>query len=167
MGLTSPSRAAEPNATSVSRALLVMPRVYVGVILFLSDLGKLTRDHPFADEMLQFLGGVTTRRASAPYLHFVEQAVIPHAGLFSYFVMTGEAFAALSLLTGTLTRLGAAVAGFLFLNYMLAKGRMFWSPDSEDAALIMMTLLLFLGRAGRAFGVDTYLAKRWPKSTLW
>jgi uncharacterized membrane protein YphA (DoxX/SURF4 family) len=167
MNLAIPDRAAEPNVASFSPALLVMPRIYIGVILFLSDLGKLTRDTPFASEMLEFLGGVTTRRASAPYLNFVQQLVIPHASLFSYFVMTGEAFAAISLLTGTLTRLGAAVAGFLFLNYMLAKGRIFWSPDSEDGALIIMTLLLFFARAGRVFGIDSYLAKRWPKSILW
>lgn len=162
-----PRGAAGSNAMLISRALLVMPRIYLGVILFITDMGKLTRDSPFADEMLGFLQGVTTRRASASYLHFVQQVVIPHASLFSYLVMTGEAFAAISLLTGTLTRLGAAVAGFLFLNYMLAKGRIFWSPDSEDAALIIITLLLFLGRAGRSFGIDSYLAKRWPKSMLW
>lgn len=160
----------EPNGAlsrCISRALLVVPRIYVGVILFISDLGKLTRDNPFADEMIRFLRGVTTRRASAPYLHFVQQIVIPHASLFSYLIMTGEAFAAISLLTGTLTRVGAAVAGFLFLNYMLAEGRMFWSPDSEDAALIFITLLLLLGRAGRVWGIDSYLAKRWSNSPLW
>ena len=151
----------------VPRALLVIPRIYVGVILFISDLGKLTRDNPFADEMLRFLRGVTTRRASGPYLHFVQQLVVPHASLFSYLIMTGEMFAAISLLTGTLSRLGAVVAGFLFLNYMLAKGRMLWSPDSEDAALIFIALLLFFGRAGRVWGIDSYLAKRWPNSPLW
>lgn len=150
-----------------SQALLVIPRVYVGVILFISDLGKLTRDNPFADEMLQYLRGVAARRASAPYLHFVQQIVIPHASLFSYLIMTGEAFAAVSLLTGTLTRVGAAVAGFIFLNYMLSHGRMLWSPDSGDAALIIITIVLFLGRAGRAWGIDSYLAKRWPNSLLW
>jgi thiosulfate dehydrogenase [quinone] large subunit len=151
----------------VPRALLVVLRVYVGVILLISDLGKLTRDNPFADEMLHFLRGVTTRRASAPYLHFVQQLVIPQANLFGYLVMTGEAFAAVTLLTGTFTRVGAAVAMVLFLNYMLAEGRMFWSPNSEDAALFFIALVIFLGRAGRSFGLDSYLARRWPKSQLW
>jgi hypothetical protein len=54
---------------SLPRVLLVIPRIYVGVILFISDLGKLTRNNPFADEMLRFLRGVTTRRASESYLH--------------------------------------------------------------------------------------------------
>ena len=152
---------------TVPRALLVILRVYLGVILLITNLGKLTRDNPFATEMLRFLHGVTTRRASAPYLHFVQNVVIPHASLFSYLVMTGEAVAALSLLTGMMTRVGAAVAMFLFLNYMLAEGRMFWSPDSEDAAVFFIALVVFLGRAGRGWGVDAYLARRWPKSPLW
>src|SRR5437868_13887724 len=91
----------------------------------------------------------------------------PHSTLFSYLVMTGEAIAAVSLLTGTMTRVGAAVALFLFLNYMLAKGRMFWAPDSQDAGVFFIALVVFLGRAGRVWGVDAYLAKRWPKSLLW
>lgn len=154
------------SSCSVSRGLVVILRIYVGVILLISNLGKLTRETPFVNEMLQFLRA-TIRRASAPYVDFVQQVVVPHASLFSYFVMTAEAFAAISLFTGTLTRVGAAVAGFLFVNYMLAKGRMFWSPDSEDAALFFIALVIFLGRAGRRFGIDSYLAKRWPKSLLW
>jgi thiosulfate dehydrogenase [quinone] large subunit len=166
---STPERGEKNAAASryVPRGLLVILRIYVGVILLISDLGKLTRDNPFADEMVRFLRGVTTRRASAPYLHFVQQLVIPHASLFSYLVMTGEAFAAVSLLTGTLTRLGAGVAMLLFLNYMLAEGRIFWSPDSEDAALFFIGLVIFLGRAGRVWGIDSYLAKRWPNSLLW
>ncbi|PYL04121.1 MAG: hypothetical protein DME32_02445 [Verrucomicrobia bacterium] len=151
----------------VPRMLLVILRIYLGVILFITDLGKLMRDTPFANEMLNFLRGVTTRRASGPYLHFVQQVVIPHASIFSYLVMTGELFAAVSLLTGTVTRLGAAVAMVLFLNYMMAKGRWFWSPDSEDAAVFFIALVVFLGRAGRAWGIDSYLARRWPSSPLW
>jgi len=151
----------------VPRALLVILRVYLGVILFITNLGKLTRDNPFSTEMLGFLRGVARRRASEPYLHFIQQVVIPHSTLFSYLVMTGEAVAALLLLTGTMTRVGAAVAMFLFLNYMLAEGRMFWSPDSEDAAVFFIALVVFLGRAGRVWGIDCYLAKRWPNSPLW
>ena len=157
---TTPSRV-------VSRLLLLPLRVYLGVIFLLTDLGKMTRDDPFSTEMLGFLQGVTTRRAAAPYLHLIQQVVIPHASLFSYLVMTGELVAAISLLTGTLTRVGAVIAMLLFLNFMLAKGRVFWSPDSQDAAVFLIALVVFLGRAGRCWGIDAYLARRWPKSPLW
>jgi len=167
VALESTSPLAPESFRYVPRALLAILRFYLGVILLITNLGKLTRDSPFSVEMLGFLRGVTTRRTSEPYLHFLQQVVIPHATLFSYLVMTGEAVAALLLLTGTMTRVGAAVAMFLFLNYMLAKGRMFWSPDSEDAAVFFIALVVFLGRAGRVWGVDAYLAKRWPRSPLW
>lgn len=75
------------------------------------------------------------RSASGAYRHFLQSVVIPHATVFSYLVMAGELVAGLSLIFGLVTRLGAGVAMFLFLNYMLAKGRLFWSPDSEDAAV--------------------------------
>jgi uncharacterized membrane protein YphA (DoxX/SURF4 family) len=81
--------------------------------------------------------------------------------------MAGELVAGLSLLLGIGTRLGAAVAMFLFLNFMLAKGRLFWSPDSEDAAVFFSALVVLLGAAGRVWGVDAYLAKRWPRVLLW
>jgi len=149
------------------RALLAFLRIYLGVILFITVLGKLTRDEPFATEMLGFLGGVARRRAFPWYNDFVQQVVIPHATLFSYLVMTGELFAAISLLAGVLTRLGALVAMFLFLNFMLAKGRMFWAPDSQDAAVFFIALVVFLGRAGRVWGIDALLAKCWPRSWLW
>jgi hypothetical protein len=55
----------------------------------------------------------------------------------------------------------------LFLNYMLAKGRLFWSPDSEDAAVFFSALVLLLGAAGRVWGLDAYLARRWPRVPFW
>jgi thiosulfate dehydrogenase [quinone] large subunit len=152
---------------STSRALLAFLRIYLGVILFVTVLGKLTRDNPFVTEMLGFLNGVVRRGALPQYTDFIQQVVIPHATLFSYLVMTGEMFAAISLLAGTVTRLGALVAMSLFLNYMLAKGRMFWSPDSQDAAVFFIALVVFLSRAGRVWGIDSLLAKRWPHLLFW
>jgi thiosulfate dehydrogenase [quinone] large subunit len=90
----------------VPRSLLVILRVHLGVILLVTDLGKLTRDAPFSAEMLSFLEGYAMRNASGVYQHFLQQLVIPHATLFSYLVMAGELVAGLSLLTGTATASG-------------------------------------------------------------
>jgi uncharacterized membrane protein YphA (DoxX/SURF4 family) len=161
------SSAASGSFRYVSRYLLVILRLHLGIIFLLTDLGKLTRAQPFSVEMLSFLQGYSLRVASAPYQHFLQAVVIPHATLFSYLVMAGELVAGLSLLFGLGTRLGASIAMFLFLNYMLAKGRLFWSPDSEDAAVFFSALVVLLGAAGRVWGVDAYLAKRWPAIPLW
>jgi uncharacterized membrane protein YphA (DoxX/SURF4 family) len=152
---------------STSRGLLSFLRIYLGVILFITVLGKLTRDTPFSAEMLGFLGGVTRRGAFRWYIDFIQGVVVPHAALFSYLVMAGELAASLSLLTGTATRVGAGIAMLLFLNFMLSKGRIFWSPDSQDAAVFCIALVVFLSRAGRVWGVDAILARRWPRSWLW
>jgi uncharacterized membrane protein YphA (DoxX/SURF4 family) len=153
----------------VPRCLLLILRFHLGVILLLTDIGKMTRNQPFSVEMLGYLQGFSLRRAPLwmPYRHFLEQVVIPHASLFGQLVMAGELIAAISLLTGTATRAGSAIAMFLFVNYMLSKGRMFWSPDSEDAAVFFMALVCLLGAAGRVWGVDAYLARKWPRSPLW
>ena len=169
--MTAPDETIRSSASnsfrSTSRALLAFLRIYLGVILFITVLGKLTRDTPFATEMLGFLNGVARRGALSWYTDFVQQVVIPHPTLFSYLVMTGELVAAISLFTGTATRIGALIAMFLFLSYMLAKARMFWSPDSEDAAVFFIALVVFLGSAGRVWGIDAFLARRWPRSWLW
>lgn len=151
----------------VPRALLVILRVHLGIILLLTVIGKLTSAQPFSVEMLGYLQGYSMRNASAPYQNFLQQIVIPHATLFSYLIMAGELIAGVLLLTGTMTRVAAGIAMFLFLNYMLSKGRLFWSPDSEDAAVFFSALVVLLGAAGRVWGVDAYLAKRWPRVPLW
>ena len=150
----------------VSRAIVVILRVHLGVILLLTVIGKLTRDQPFSVEMLAFLQRAT-RNSIAPYRAFTEHVVIPHAHLFSVLVMIGELVAGLSLLFGVATRVGAVIAMMLFLNYMLAKGRMFWSPDSEDAAVFFSALVVCLAAAGRTLGVDALLHRRWPRVPAW
>jgi hypothetical protein len=49
---------------------------------------------------------------------------------------------------------------------MWSKGRWFWSPDSEDAAVFLIALVLLLAPAGRLFGIDVFLAKKWPRGIL-
>ena len=148
--------------------LLTILRVYLGVILLYTVIGKLFADTPFVDEMTAYLKLVMDRgRPPGFYRGFLLSVVVPHAKMFSYLVMTGELFAGIGLLTGTCTRLSAFIAAILFLNYMWSKGRWFWSPDSEDAAVFFIAVVLIPGRAGRLFGVDQLLAKRWPNGVLW
>jgi uncharacterized membrane protein YphA (DoxX/SURF4 family) len=145
----------------------VILRLHLGVILIITVLGKILRSDPFFVEMLGFLQGYSMRNASGPYRYFLQHMVIPHATIFSYLIIAGEIVAGLSLLFGLGTRLGSAIAMFLFLNYLFAKGRLFWSPDSEDAAVFFSAMVCLLGAAGRVWGVDAYLAKRWPMVFLW
>jgi uncharacterized membrane protein YphA (DoxX/SURF4 family) len=161
------NQSAEQSFRYVPRGLLLILRLHLGVILIITVLGKVLRSQPFSVEMLGFLNGYAMRNSSSWYQHFLQHVVIPHAMLFSYLIIAGEMVAGLSLLFGLGTRLGSAIAMFLFLNYMFAKGRLFWSPDSEDAAVFFSALVCCLGAAGRVWGVDAWLARRWPRVILW
>jgi uncharacterized membrane protein YphA (DoxX/SURF4 family) len=151
----------------VPRSLLVILRIHLGAILLITDAGKIFRAQPFSVELVDFINIILKRPGWSWYQHFLRATVLPHADTFALLVMIGELIAGICLLTGTFTRAAAVIAMFLFLNYMLAKGRWFLSPDSEDAAVFFSALVVGLGAAGRSLGFDVYLARRWPKSLLW
>jgi uncharacterized membrane protein YphA (DoxX/SURF4 family) len=154
------------STNAVPRALLLFLRFHLAVILLLTVTGKLVRPAPFRVEMLDFVERVMPKTIP-PYHAFLQNVVIPNATLFSILVMIGELTAGLLLLTGTCTRAGALITMLLVLNFMLAKGRWFWSPDNVDAADFFSALVVMLGAAGRVWGVDAILAKRWPRCWLW
>ena len=82
-------------------------------------------------------------------------------------VTIGETCVALALLSGTATRLAGVVAMFLLTNYMFMKGMWWWDPASNDGAFFMISLALVLSAAGRTWGVDALLARRWPSALIW
>ena len=142
-------------------------RIYLGVIFALAVYPKLAVWSTFADRLTGFLTNVALPNAQAPYRGFVTSVVLPHVGAFAHLVIVGETCVAIALITGTATRLAAVVAIFLLTNYMLAKGLWWWNPSSNDAAFSAIALVLALTGAGRTFGVDALLAKRWPKTLIW
>lgn len=155
------------TANVVPRSLLVILRLHLGAILLITNAGKIFRAQPFRVEMVEFIDAMLKRPGFGWYHAFLRDVVLPHAATFALLVMIGELIAGVCLLTGTMTRVGAAIAMLLFLNYMFAKGRWFLSPDSEDAAVFFSALVVGLGAAGRAFGFDVFLARRWPRVIFW
>lgn len=149
------------------RALLAGLRVYLGIVFLVALVPKLTAGSPFAPRMTGFLKNVALPGAHGFYRGFLEAVVLPHPELFAGLVLAGEAVAALGLVTGTATRLAGAVAALLALNYMLAKGAWPWTPSSNDAAFLVIAVVVALGAAGRTLGVDAALAKRYPGVPLW
>jgi hypothetical protein len=59
------------------------------------------------------------------------------------------------------------VALLLTVNYLFAKGQWFWTPSSNDAAFAAISIGLLIGAAGRTFGLDALLARRWPRAPFW
>jgi uncharacterized membrane protein YphA (DoxX/SURF4 family) len=100
------------------------------------------------------------------YRPFLTAIVLPHATLFGALVALGEAGVSIALLIGGLTRLAAAVGILLTANYALLNGTSL-TAVSNDRALLVGFIVVLLTAPGRVFGVDAYLARRWPRSILW
>ena len=149
----------------LARAALVILRIYLGVIFLRAAWPKLHSD--FTPVLAGFLENVALEKAHPFYLDFVQRVVLPNSSVFAELVTWGELLVGVTLILGLVTRLSAAAALFLTLNYMLAKGAWWWTPSSNDAALNMIALALLIGAAGRTFGLDAFLAQRWPRSGLW
>jgi thiosulfate dehydrogenase [quinone] large subunit len=149
----------------LARAALVLLRIYLGVIFLVAAWPKLWVD--FTPGLTRFLEKVALENGHPFYQEFVRRVVLPNASLFAALITWGELLVGVTLVLGLMTRLSAAVALLLVVNYMLAKGAWFWTPSSNDAAFAAISLALIIGAAGRTFGVDALLAQWWPRSPLW
>jgi uncharacterized membrane protein YphA (DoxX/SURF4 family) len=152
--------------TRTMAAVLAGLRIYLGVVFLVAVLPKLT-EPGFTGRMVGFLENVAVNHGHEFFRGFVTSTVIPNAGTFAALVATAELVVAVLLLAGAATRAAAAIAAFLLLNYMFAKGSWFWTPSSNDAALFMIALATLIVGSGRTFGVDRWLAERWPRVPLW
>lgn len=149
------------GTASMPRHTLTILRVWVGMTWLRGGWNKLNAVDGWTSTLLRSI------ERSDPHRHyeaFLNGVVVPHAALFSTLVSWGEFSVGVSLLLGAGTRLGAGVGMFLSLNYMLLQSRFF---PGYDGTLFVAQMVLFIGAAGRAGGVDAYLHRRWPSAQIW
>jgi thiosulfate dehydrogenase [quinone] large subunit len=118
---------------------------------------------------LHFMPGFVARlapHAAGWYQPVLAHVVLPHAILFAALVSIGEVAVGFGLLFGALTRLAAAGGILLTANYFLLNG-LTVADVSNDFAILVGLIVVFLSRAGRTLGVDAWLARRWPHVPLW
>jgi uncharacterized membrane protein YphA (DoxX/SURF4 family) len=127
----------------LARAALTLLRIYLGVSLLVGA-------------GLNLEGG-----------HVAEQVLLPRMSAVAALILWLELVVGFFLVLGLMTRLVAALAFLLSLNFMLAQGSGFWSPANAYPAWAVMSLVILIGAAGRTFGLDAFLAQRWPRSPLW
>lgn len=94
------------------------------------------------------------------YGAFVESVIIPNFTFFAWIIFLSELLVGLSLLTGTLTRLGGAMGLLMALN--LGMG-LLDVPGEWPWSYVMLALwqgTFVVTGAGRALGVDGWLRER-------
>ena len=141
-------------------------RICLGILFLRAVQGKLAAGSHWPDGMVAVLNQ-QRESAFAFYWPFIEKVVIPHKAMFGNLVSIGELGIGLALISGTATRLAAFLGVAMVLNYMWAKGQVFWVPTSHDTLFILVLLTLGAVGAGRVLGIDYFLAKKYPRSWLW
>lgn len=99
------------------------------------------------------------------YGNFIETVVIPNFALFAWFTFLSELFIGLGLLTGTLTRLAAAVGLLMSINLGIG---LLAVPGEWPWSYMMMAMwhaLFLVTAAGRVAGVDSWLRRRLPEAS--
>ena len=147
-------------------AILVLPRLFLGMIFLVAANGKLHAGANLPVVVQGFLTHMLPNAGSA-YQAFANAFVLPNISTIAALDLAGELFVGIAMVLGFATRLAALVAILLLLNYMLVKGMAFWMPASNDAADIVMAIVVGVGAAGRVWGIDAFLARRYPRIPLW
>jgi uncharacterized membrane protein YphA (DoxX/SURF4 family) len=99
------------------------------------------------------------------YRGFLESVVQPSPLLFSQLVVIGEWVAAILLILGLLTRLGAIAGILLNLNYMFMKG-LASNGGSIDRLFVFADLAFLLAAAGLVWGLDGTLRDKLRDNAL-
>ena len=140
--------------------LFVLARIYLGISFFFSDHGNAR-----PDEIAGFLKYAMTHGYSW-YARILNALVVPHTATFGTLVIVAEIYVAIALVLGLTTRLATCLALFLLINYLCAKGSVPWGPGIDQSDTILAVIIL-LSDAGRVFGLDAFLHKRFPKIPIW
>jgi uncharacterized membrane protein YphA (DoxX/SURF4 family) len=144
---------------------LAIVRMTIGAMLvsvFFENLGKgLYRPASYASLINYYI-----EKGHSPALwKAVEGLVASHAAMAAPMQAMTEISLGILLIIGLLTRPVAFVA-FLYLGSLWVSE---WGTSWiwELLVPVMASLGLAVGRAGRAWGVDVWLAQRWPSSQWW
>jgi len=149
----------------ISRKILVLPRLFLGVIFSYAALSKISRGD-FPAHLSTFLSQALPN-ATSVYQSFAHAVILPNLTTIATLVLIGETLVSIGMILGIATRFASVVAILLLLNYMFAKGMALWIPGSNDAADIILAIVVGVGAAGRAWGLDAFLARRYPNVPLW
>jgi len=144
------------SSVSSHHWLFALARIYLGISFLFSDHGNAR-----PNELASFLK-YALRNGYSWYQNLLNSVVVPHSATFGTLIVIPEIYVGIALVLGITTRLAALVALFLLINYLCAKGAVPWAPGIDQSDIIL-ALIILLSDAGRTFGLDKLIARRFPK----
>jgi uncharacterized membrane protein YphA (DoxX/SURF4 family) len=141
----------------LARAALVFLRLFLGGIFLLAAWSKFQGTAPPA---VTDLLAAAPRETAFPFYQELFEPVRSPAAVSSAFAWA-QLLLGTTLVLGLLTRLSAVLALVLAIHSVLATGTL------HEVGYGAIAIGLLIGAAGRTFGLDQLLARRWPRSPLW
>lgn len=145
-------------------------RLYVGWEWLSAGYAKLSNPLWFGPDagapLAGFLNGAIAKTGGLHpdvymwYASFLNNVVLPHAHLWSYFVSCGEFLVGVGLLLGFLTGVSACFGAFMNLNYMLA-GTVSVNPTFYTLGILLMLSWKVSGLIGLDRFVLPYIRQHW------
>jgi uncharacterized membrane protein YphA (DoxX/SURF4 family) len=148
---------------------LALLRAMIGVVFLTTWYSNLGKGFYTPDGLLDFFTNVfpQSQNPLGWYAAFIDGVILPARGVFAPFQLVAEFLLGLGLLVGAFTPFFSLAGAFFLLNTFLAT----FGHDWPWAYLMPMGVLgvVFLSRAGRALGIDAFLAKRFGErfTLLW
>ncbi len=137
-------------------------RILIGILWLFSLRWKLPPDFAPAvgRGLMDWLQLEVDHAAFGFYGNFVASVIIPNFTLFAWLIFLAELLVGLSLLTGTLTRLGGLLGLLMSINLGIG---LLEVPGEWPWSYMMMVMwhgTFLVAGAGRVFGVDGWLRQR-------
>ena len=147
---------------------LALSRILIGVLWLFSLRWKLPPDFaPAAGRgLMDWLQLEVQHPAFGFYADFVGSIIIPNFTLFAWLIFLSELLVGLSLLTGTLTRLGGALGLLMSINLGIG---LLEVPGEWPWSHMMMAMwhgTFVVTAAGRLWGIDSRLRRNRTKFWL-
>ncbi len=148
---------------------LAVVRILVGIQFFLVAWPKVVGGRFLAGQGQGLAERLLAGAQHDPLLWhraFITGFVAPHAHFFSYLVAFGELAIGISLITGCLVRVSSSFGAFHNANIFFALAYVNNAQANYNRLLVLLHIVFIFSSAGRVFGIDGLLAKRFPRSRL-
>ena len=163
----------QTTQTKQLQTAVALLRITLGVIILATWYGSLRDGLYTADGLTGFFNWLFDAQngngsSLGWYKAFLDTAVVPVAGIFAVFQLVAELVMGAALLLGGLTRLFGIAAIFFFANLFLSYfGGHEWIWTY--ILLIMSSLTVVAGAAGRTWGIDHWLRQTCgePRLPVW
>ncbi len=152
----------EKNTQQIEIGIALL-RMTLGIIILLAWYKNITSGFYSADNLTEFFNWLfDSERGNNSSLTFyksiLDKIIVPIADIFAIILLVLEFAIGLGLLFGLFTRFFGLLSMLLFFNFFLSHfGGHEWIWNY--VLLFMTSLAVFLGRAGRKWGIDSKLLK--------